>query len=236
MCPPNYRLFVIVVALLWPLSSIAQQIVDYNFEVVDNKIEVSFSLVGDPTDLYNITLFSSSDGFKTPLKLVAGDVGENIVPGKNKKIVWEAQKELVEFEGELSVKIRAELIPFLDFHIEKDEEFKRSKTYTISWKAYEPGDIKLELYKGSYKVVDITSSYTDDSYKWYVPKGIEPGHDYSIKASGAKRHANSQPFTIKRKVPLIVWALPVVVGGTVAIILINKANQPQPIELPVKPN
>lgn len=232
----THKLILNLLFTIVPFFLAAQQISDFTYKLLGNNVEVTYSLVGDYWNRYDVRLYSSFDNYTTPVQLVEGDVGENISPDSEKKIIWNALNELAEFEGNLSVKLKVKFIPFLTFNIDKGEKFRRGKSQTISWQATNPGSLNLELYKGDKKVMDIAAFSSHTTYNWPVQKKTKPGKDYRIKASGNGRYAFSKPFIIKKKVPLIIWVVPAAVAYGLVKIMGNKNNQEEPIALPVKPN
>jgi hypothetical protein len=60
------------------------------------NIFIEYDLVGEPTDVYTVTLrvkLKSDSAFAyTPLNVI-GDIGANIHPGKNKRISWRVADE-----------------------------------------------------------------------------------------------------------------------------------------------
>ncbi len=171
--------------------------------------------------------------------LVTGEIGKDIIPGKNKKVVWEAKEELGEFKGGLSLKLRARVIPFLNFHIEKGARFKRDKNQFLSWDG--SGDeeyIKLELYQNNAKIGDLGTVSNGNKFEWGIPKDLKPGRNYRIRGSGSQRFAESETFSIKRRVPLLIWLAPaVVIGGVVAVLVSSSGdNGNDNIPDPVGPN
>lgn len=73
--------------------------------------------------------------------------------------------------------------------------------YYITWNSEcNPGDVKIELYKGDSKVRTIDYGDTDDgSYRWCVPEDIVPGCDYRVKITSTEDSScydNSDYFCI----------------------------------------
>ncbi len=231
------KLLLTLPLILVPFLLAAQQSLDFSYQLSGDKIEITYALGGQPSDRYEVRLFSSFDGYKIPLKLVDGEIGKNIIPGEDKLVIWDAKTELSEYEGNLSLKLKARLIPFMIFSINKGATFKRGKAYMVHWAAgSDAQQVKLELYQDHQKIADVAIAELGNSYNWQLPKNIKPGKSYKIKGSDEECFSFSELFTIKRKVPLIVWAVPAVVVGGVVAVLINRGNQPEPIPLPVKPN
>jgi len=82
-----------------------------NFGQKGQKIEIIYNIAGAKFYQYfNVDIYVSIDGgltFQGPLKEVSGDVGEGISAGGQKKISWNAFKEMPEFEGNVAFDVRA---------------------------------------------------------------------------------------------------------------------------------
>jgi len=82
-----------IICIAFP-QLISQVISNVDFVQNDQNIEISYNLIGtDTNQKYDVTVFISKDGGltfdKKPLTQVSGDVGQNITPGINKKILWD---------------------------------------------------------------------------------------------------------------------------------------------------
>lgn len=74
-----------------------------------------------------------------------------------------------------------------------DEVLYRGSTYKIEWEANITGEVAILLYQGSKQVITITPSAPNTgSYKWDVPKSINPGTNYSIRIQSV---SNATPVT-----------------------------------------
>jgi hypothetical protein len=226
--------------ILASLGVVAQNINDFSYKRSGSNIEVQYSLSGQPTDKYEVLLYGSHDNFSNPLKLVSGDVGENINPGTGKSIIWQAQEELGQFKGNFSLKLKTQLNPFVTFTIAKGEKFKMGKTQTIAWEG-NAENLKLELYQNEIKISDIGLASSGKSYNWQLPKkGLAKGGNYRIKGSANGRSELSEAFEIKKKMPIYIWAIPVVIAGGVIAILSGGDSNNNPenntIPPPIGPN
>lgn len=218
----------------------AQEINDFTYALEGDNILISYTLTGKFADRYEVNLYRSTDGFREPLLMVEGDIGPDIQPGKNKTITWRAKEELGEFKGNLSLRLRAVFIPFLTFDLAKGTSFKRGKLYTVNWTfGGEPLPIKLELYKGSNKVTDLATSISGSSFDWQLAKKMGLDDGFYLRATGGGREARSEPFAIKRKVPMAAWLIPgVAVLGGVTYLILSAGTDPADEEIPdpIRPN
>ena len=102
------KIHIILLALVIPLLSIAQQVENVRFEQQGKQIHIYYDLQGNGT--YNVQVFCSTDNGKTwgqPLQKVTGAVGKNQKAGNNKEIVWDVLAEREKLEGEIKFKIEA---------------------------------------------------------------------------------------------------------------------------------
>jgi hypothetical protein len=231
------KLIVLAGFIVMPFLLLAQNIANFSYKLVNNKIVVSYTLGGSSSERYSVLLYNSIDNFKTPLELVTGDVGADITPGKEKTIIWDAKKELGEFKGGISLKLKTQLIPFVTFSIAKGQKFKMDKAYLISWES-NATNLKLELFQNNKKVSDIGLGSSGKSYNWEIPKkSLAKGANYKIRGSANDREAFSESFEVKKKMPVYIWAIPVVIVG-VAILIngMNKdKNAPESNTIPAPP-
>jgi len=214
------RIFLIAVLFFFaPLVSRAQDISNFSYKIVGNKIEVTYTLGGKASDRYKVALYNSLDKYASLVKLATGDVGDDITPGNAKKITWDAKEELGEFKGGLALKLKTFFIPFITFSLGEGEKLTMGKTNTVEWSG-QSKNLKLQLYRGNRKMADLGNVSSAGQFDWNLPKkAFEKGSNYKIKGSASGREAFSNSFTLKNKLPIYIWIIPVaVVGGVVAII------------------
>lgn len=238
LCLRHFSLSVLIVTM--PFMALAQDITNFSYKLVKNNIEISYQLSGQSSDRYKVELFNSLDNYGIAMKLVSGDVGNEIIPGKNKRIVWEAKKELREFKGGLALRLKTEFVPFITFTIPSNEKFIIGKENIISWEG-DMSNIKLELFINNKKIGDIGTAIKGKQYSWKIPKkSIEKGKTYTIKGTVNGRSATSKSFTLKNKLPVYVWVIPIVVVGGVVAILSGGSDKSTPenntIPAPIGPN
>jgi hypothetical protein len=169
--------------------------------------------------------------------MVMGDVGKSIKPGSGKKIEWNAKDELGTYKGEITFKVKGEVVvPMLSFkNPVKGSSVRRGKNIVLQWEGGNTlQNVRLELYKGNEKLISLPEMKNNGSYQWSVPKDLTPGGDYSIKMASGQQNIASENFTVKRKVPFLLKVAPVlVVGGLLAVLL--KPPSPNNSDLPVAP-
>jgi hypothetical protein len=204
----------------------------------DGKVIVSYDVVGSKSNqTYYLDLYSSHNNFSAPLKQVSGDVGKNIRAGTGKRISWDAAAELIEHSGELTFKVKGEMIPLpLSFKTPNvGDQVRRGKSVAITWEGGKPDQmITFELYKGSDKVMNIGDSKNTGQFAWLIPKDFSKG-TYSIKLRSGDEVRQSGFFNVKPKVPLLVKLLPLLAAGGAAALL-GGGGEKAATDLPVAPN
>jgi len=94
-----------------------------------------YDLIGAPENIHKIEVYTSIDNFANPAVLVEGDVGDYILAGSNKRIVWKAKEEVGTFKGNLRWEVRGEIIPsFMNFmNITSGKTLRRGKDFNVQW-------------------------------------------------------------------------------------------------------
>jgi hypothetical protein len=237
-------LLLIVAATLGniPVTAIAQ-----GFDI--KRVEVDGDLVNlyyDLTDTtsrraYTVSVYSSRDNYISPLDHVSGDLGLEVKPGANKKISWNTRQALGEtFQGEVALEIRGRVyIPFVRIDGQYSS-FKRMKPYEITWTGGTQQNIlNFDLYKDGEKVTTFPNIANVGHYTLTLPASVKPGKGYSFKITDTKNKdqiVNTSTFTVKRKIPLLVKAVPVGLVGAFLFWIIN-SEEPSPQQsIPVAPD
>jgi hypothetical protein len=184
-------------------------------ELAGNNVLVYYDLVDSVKRTYSIVLYSSNDGYGSPLQQVTGDVGLEVQPGRNKKITWNAQQELgPTFKGELGLEVRGKVyIPFVKLDGFDDyKSMKRGKTYRVTWTGGRGNSVlNFDLYRGETKITTYPNIANVGHYDMEIGK-FKPGKTYKLKISDAKNKDDvvySSTFKVSRKIPLI---LPIIGG------------------------
>jgi hypothetical protein len=98
-----YSFILIFLFIFSSVFSYSQKIENVSFKQDGDKIIVTYDLVnGTVSKYFEVSIEMSSDGgsnFSDIMKTVSGDAGENIQPGKNKKITWDVLKDVKELNG-----------------------------------------------------------------------------------------------------------------------------------------
>jgi len=232
----------ILLCLLLSLKvSIAQQIENLVFRLERTSIIINYDLLGEAEESYFITVFSSHNGFSDPILFASGDIGENITPGIDKTVTWDAKQELGDFKGNLRIRVRARLVPIISFD-NIPPSLRRGKVNEIKWTPGTSQDnIQFQLYRGNELVNDLGQVPNTGAWDWTIPKNQKTGKGFKLKANILNKSAYSADFRISPKIPLLLKILPLagIAGGLVAILASGgSSGEPKnkPIVLPLLPD
>lgn len=224
--PDGMKIALILVFVLAAINAQAQKASIKRVELAGEKIIVYYDLEdSNPANEYHISLYASQSNFATALTSVKGDVGNEVKPGSDKKIEWNIREELGPYKGKLSLEIRGRMfVPVAKINsISEGDKFKRGKSHSLTWKPGNNNPVTIELLKGDQAISSENNQPNNGSYSFFIPPHTVVGKDYSIRITDTKdaeNVTNSQPFTVTRKVPLLLKVLPIVaVGGVVAALM-----------------
>lgn len=169
--------------------------------------------------VYTVNVYTSKDNYTTPLQHVTGDIGLEVKPGANRKIIWEAREELgASFAGDLGLEVRGKVyIPFVKLDGFDDyKKFKRNKTYNITWTGGRGNNVlNFDLYRKE-TLIKAYPNIANVGYHTIKFQGIKPGRNYRLKITDSKNKDDvvySAPFKIRARVPLLIKLLPIAISG-----------------------
>lgn len=242
-------LFLITVSVS-PLFS--QSIESINASFDGERVTISYSLNHpENAQKFKIEIYSSHDNYTHPLQ-VTGDAGENVTPGRNRVVVWNAKEVLPsEFDSDIRIKVKGTRMAAPPIAVEplSMNAYKKGRTISLKWSGgYSSDMLNLELKKNNVVSKKIATQLNNSgTYDWKIPKNVK-GKNYRLQlvnSSQGNSMAESSSFTIKPKTPFIVKVLPILVGGAVVYFLTGSdtggddggGNPPQDVlPAPVKPN
>jgi hypothetical protein len=196
----------------------------------------------DGSRKFNVVLYSSHNNYGSPVVSLTGHVGENVLPGKTKRVAWEVRKDLPpDFDTDVVIKVKAtEAIRPLAATPLARKAYKKGQQIQVQWQGGRPTDkLNIELLKdGAVQQKLAENVNNSQAFTWSVPKEMK-GKGYSLKISNAAEQSSSDLFRIRRKVPLVFIIAPVaLIGGAVA--LLGGGEKPgetaSDLPGPVKPN
>jgi len=211
-------------------------------EITADEVIVHYDLLDTTRNrTYTVFVYSSRDNFLTPLTKLSGDVGIEVRPGVNRRIVWSSKEELgATFDGEVELEIRGRVyIPFIRFEgFQEISVRKRTVPFLVKWSGGTRQNIlDFQLWRGNklvYTFPNIPNAY---EYKLVIPRSVRPGEDYYLRITDTKNKeqvVTTPKFIVKRKIPLLVKVLPVLGVGYLAYVLTKK--EPDVAEAPGPPN
>ncbi|MCK6618460.1 MAG: GPI anchored serine-threonine rich family protein [Cyclobacteriaceae bacterium] len=195
-------------------TSNAQTVAISWVEISGTKIIVHYDLeTSNPNHEFTINLFSSKDNFSAPLTKVTGDVGNEIKPGKDKKIIWDVVAELGSFKGDLELEVRGKIfVPFMKLtNFDTEKKYKKGKSYPLTWTSGNMGgQIDIELYDGQTRVHSDRNVANSGKFEWVIPGSVKPGSNYRLKFTDTKNREEviyTKEFRIVPKMPMAAKAL-----------------------------
>jgi len=230
--------------LLINLPGVAQSIENIRVEVSGDKVLVNYDLEHDnPSEKFQLKIYSSANGFSDHLIMVKGDIGDRIVQGKNKQIVWYARQELGEFKGEVTVEIRLfeSKSSFYILNPYAKTSVKRASELRLNWSGGLAGDkLEIDLYKDGKRLRSIGNNIENTGdLKWTIASDIKPGSKYQVKLQSSEDpsiNAFSGNFSIKRKIPLLAKIVPIVLAGVIVGLVLNPDPKKDILPAPNDPN
>ncbi len=209
-------------------SVLAQKVQIDRIDIRGNKIIVRYILNDDnKKNKYLINLFSSVDKFAKPLTKVTGDVGPDVRPGQDKRIIWSITNEIGDYKGPISFEIQGNVVaPFLELsEADVRSSYKPGKSYTFHWSSGNPtGALNIELYKENELIIRRSNLPNTGSYDWLFNERAKPGKGYRLKfvnSNDPEEFTYSPTFSIKSKTPLMLKIGAVALVGVGVAVLVG---------------
>ena len=182
--------FIYGVLLLAGFRAGAQDIVVKRIELENEKVILFYELQDTTRSrYYTVNLYSSRDNFLNPLQKLKGDFGLEVVPGRDRKIEFNAKEEFGDsFEGKVGFELRAKVyIPFIRLE-DFNHKYKRGKPVEIHWSGGRPQNVlNFDLYRGTDKITSFTNIPNGGKYNLVFPTDIKPSGDYRFRISGTEK-------------------------------------------------
>jgi hypothetical protein len=234
----------LVVGVVWMVfvhaQVFGQSLEIKNIEFKSNRFVVHYDIVDSIADRsYTIRVYSSVDGFVSPLQKIQGDAGVDINAGKHKKLEWAVLEELgASFEGNVTLELRGRIyIPFIKTEsINQYKVFKRGRNYNLTWSGgSEQNVLNFDLYRGDRKIFSFPNIGNAGHHSFKFPTHVKPGKNYRFRISDSKNKDEvvyTDVFKIKRRVPLAIKAVPILALGSVVYMVLNKKEEDEGIPNP----
>lgn len=235
-------LILFFILLLFINYGYSQQVENLRLEQLGDKIIIHFDFSArNQGDLYQLKVFQSTDGFTKPINLVKGDVGDMIIPGNGKQIEWYAREELGAFKGPLIVEIRVFESPE-NLYIQSPAvgtKVKRGKQALVRWTGGINEDkVSIQLLSDGSLLTTLAEEIDNTGqFDWNIETDTKPGKNYSVRILGsgsAGIESTSSEFAVARKLPIWLYAVPVLVVGGIIPFLDDKP--PEDGNLPAAPD
>lgn len=226
------------------VAVVAQRVSNVQAEAIGDYVAIRYDLVEDlPGQVFEVSLYGSQNGFEEPLRTVRGEVGSAITSGKGKLIEWGAQKELTQFNGDITFEVRARLTysPLAILNPQVESMFRRGRVYKLQWKGGIAGEkLRLELIRDGFETQVIDNVINTGNYSWRVSDDIPVADNYRLKITGRTDNSinsrTSDLFAIKRRIPLVAKFIPAgILAGAGIIYLVSSLSGSPEDEGPVLP-
>ncbi len=219
------RTITVIVAWVMAMRANAQEFTIRRVELTNDAIILYYDLVDTiKSRTYSIQVYSSRDNFLAPLQKIKGDAGLEVRPGENRKITWSSKEELgPAFNGDVELEVRGRIyIPFVKFDgFQEQQVIRRGKPKMMTWSGGTRQNIlNFAIYNKEGQFVDVIPNVANSgSYEMILPTSIKPGRGYYFMVSDSKNKdqvMKTPAFEVRRKVPLALKAIPVLLIGGVA--------------------
>ena len=217
-----------------------QIIENFRQEIIGDEVNIYFDLIANiEGQIFEVVLYcSDSTTYSQRLYFATGDVGKNVKPGKDKRVVWTNEEELTTYSLEdLTFEIKANIQSSSLYFIhprDRNAVFKRGTTEKIEWLG---GDINeslvIELYRYDTRQKVIANTSNKGNIFWNVPNDLRPGVNYQLRLSVANKPSDpvfSSKFQVRRKIPnaLKFISAGIIVGATAFLISNGEENNELP--------
>lgn len=196
----------------------------------EGKIIILYDLIAEQGSKVFVSVQSSIDNFQTSLTNITGDAGI-VLPGGNRRIEWKDPKAL-QFAGDITVEFKGEMIQGLKITKPSDGKLRRGKRYEIKWRGGIPEDTITLKFIMPNQSITIGTTKNTGSVAWLVPKNLKTGKGYLIRITDG-HEVYEQQVVIARKIPLVIWAVPVV--GAAVILGLSGGGDSSDNDLPNAP-
>ncbi|MEQ9415835.1 MAG: hypothetical protein RIF39_18500 [Cyclobacteriaceae bacterium] len=230
------RRTILLFLVVSPFYCFPQNVEIKDVELAGEDIIVHYDLQdSNPTNEYSLELYASKDNFSSPLRQVKGDIGEEIIPGVDRKVTWRVRDEFGGYSGKISFEIRGKvftpIVKFQEFKV--DKKYKRGKSYPLKWRPGNSNPVNIELFKGTQRISGEVNHPNSGSSLLSIPADAVKGDDYRVKVTDTKNPSGivyTRNFRVVPKLPLLVKVIAplAIVGGVVFVLGSSGTSTPDP--------
>jgi hypothetical protein len=205
------------------ITAHAQRFENVRTSFSGGTVIILYDITGSKQDQkFNVEIFGSHNSYISPLKNVLGDVGPNVSGGLNRQVQWNAAAELGTFNGDVTFRLRGELIvvPYSFVAPAEGGSVRRGKEAQIKWNGGAAGQqVKLDVIQNG-SVVNTIAAGTSNTgeFVWQVPSDMQKGA-YNVRLTAGTQTIQSGTFKVKAKIPLLLKVSPLIVAGIIIIVL-----------------
>jgi len=219
------KIIVLSVFLVSFFSMFSQTVENIVAKLENNKIVITYDLLGNGNSSYFIQIFASFDNFAKPLVFVSGEVGTGRKIGRNKIVYWDYVAEKSDMKGSIDIKVIAkEEISQTNLSttvLNVPAKLKVNSSQNLVWTPSGSSKINISLYSNGVFVKNIASNVDNTgSYVWKIDNN-DKGKNYRIRlvdVNDANNFCTSNFFAIIPK-KSIVTSILVGLGVITAIIV-----------------
>lgn len=138
-------LFLLLLFIVFKTSSQDFKITLLKLEIIGNQLHITFNIDSkNPSDKFRITVeINKQNGELVHPKSITGELGENIISGNNKEIIWDLEKDSIYLDEEISVELLGEKLSVELIDAKLGESYSRSSLILMSTALPGLGQTKL---------------------------------------------------------------------------------------------
>lgn len=220
----------------------AQKVEHADIQQVGDDLIISFDLMPKESikERYIITLLALHGTDSIALTVKEGSLTD-VRPGNGLQFIVSGKDNLKDIKGNFDFSVHAKMTysPIRIQAPKNGQNAKIGKKLNIAWKGgFEADDYSIDLYQSDSLISGLTTQTMDQSFTWNIPKETRKASNYQIRLTSNNHPSQSEisaEFSIKKKIPVVIKVLPVVVLGGVAAILLNKSKESETTEVPNPP-
>ena len=239
----KYFIKIFALVLLFNNNLFAQRISNVRASSIDNQVKIIYDFdTKDTITKYKVQLFSSLDNFVIPLNSCSGSIGDTIMSGTNKTIIWSSNRAGLNYEGLVSFEVRAHKYIPLKFTNTFKDSYRSGKKINVSYVGYIHNSQSYFVLNDGTDTIRIAENPSSSKKSVVIlPKKLAGNFNLKLVNPINEQVAVSTNFIIKKNKYLMVKiGLPTLaLCGLGVYYLINKSTtetDTTPKELPAPPD